>query len=138
MTETGQETTRSGSGYERRDVSLRTVAAFLGGLIISVGVVLLLMAWLFDYFAVRAARHDVPPSPLAEPRQIPPEPRLQVNPGADLRAMRAEENAVLGSYGWVDRKAGIVRVPIDRAMALLAQRGLPAPAKGPAKVAGKP
>jgi hypothetical protein len=125
MAQTGQETTRSGGGYERRDMSLRTVAVFFGGLILSVAVVLLLMAWLFDYFASRAARQDVPPSPLAEARQIPPEPRLQVNPGEELQAMRAEENAVLGSYGWVDRKAGIVRIPIDRAMTLLVRRALP-------------
>lgn len=125
MVEPGHTAGRPGSGYERRDMSLRTVAAFFGGLILSVAVVLLLMAWLFDYFASRAARQDVPPSPLAEARQIPPEPRLQVNPGEELQAMRAEENAVLVSYGWVDRKAGIVRIPIDRVMTLLVRRGLP-------------
>lgn len=125
MVESGHTADPPGRGYERRDMSLRTVAAFLGGLILSVAVVLLLMAWLFDYFAARAARQDEPPSPLAQARQLPPEPRLQVNPGEELKAMRAEENAVLGSYGWVDRKAGIVRIPIDRAMALLAERGLP-------------
>jgi hypothetical protein len=138
MAETGQETTRFGGGYERRDMSPRTVAAFFGGLVICVAVVLLLMAWLFDYFAARAARRDVPPSPLAEARQIPPEPRLQVNPGADLKALRAAEDSVLNRYGWVDQPAGIVRIPIARAMDLLAERGLPPPAKGPAKRAGKP
>jgi hypothetical protein len=119
-------------------MSLRTVAVFFGGLILSVAVVLLLMAWLFDYFASRAARQDVPPSPLAKARQIPPEPRLQVNAGADLKALRAAEDSVFNSYGWVDQPAGIVRIPIARAMNLLAQRGLPAPPRGPAKKAGKP
>ncbi len=113
-------------GYEQRDMSVRAVGTFFGGLIVAVVVVLLLMAWLFSYFAAREARRDVQPSPLAAARQLPPEPRLQVNPQRDLKAMRAEEDAVLKSYGWVDQKAGVVRIPIDRAMNLLLQRGLPA------------
>ena len=44
----------------------------------------------------------------------------------------ARENAILGSYGWLDRKAGTVRIPIDRAMDLIAHRGLPATATAPA------
>ena len=44
--------------------------------------------------------------------------------------MRAEEDQILGSYGWIDRERGIVRVPIDRAITLLAQKGLPTRAEG--------
>jgi len=54
-----------------------------------------------------------------------PEPRLQIAPQLDLAAMRTREEAELHSYGWVDRQAGVVRLPIDRAMELMAQRGLP-------------
>ena len=36
-----------------------------------------------------------------------------------------QEEQTLNSYGWVDQQAGVVRIPIDRAMDLLAQRGLP-------------
>jgi hypothetical protein len=46
-----------------------------------------------------------------------------------LAALRAEEDEILGSYGWIDRERGIVRVPIDRAITLLAQKGLPARAR---------
>lgn len=113
-------------GYERRDMSLRLVAMFLVGLTLAVALVLLLMWWLFDYLGARAARLDVPPSPLAQTRQIFPEPRLQVNPRQDLQALRAAEDAALGNYGWVDRTAGVVRIPVDRAMTLLTERGLPA------------
>jgi hypothetical protein len=70
-------------------------------------------------------RADRPISPLADVRQIPPEPRLQVNGVADLQDFRAKEEGVLHSYGWIDRKAGSVRIPIGRAMDLLLQRGLP-------------
>ena len=56
---------------------------------------------------------------------MPPEPRLQTNPREDLRALRAREDAVLNSYGWVDKTAGVVRIPIDEAIKLTVQRGLP-------------
>ncbi len=120
-----QDGAAPGGGYERRDLSVRVAGLFLLGLIVSIGVVFLLMALLFNYFAGRAARQDLPPSPLAEARQVPPEPRLLVHGREDLQAMRAAEDSVLHSYGWVDQSAGIVRIPIDRAMDLLADRGLP-------------
>jgi len=62
-----------------------------------------------------------------------PKPNLQLNPHADLVAMQARDATALNSYGWVDRRAGVVSIPIDRAMDLLLQRGLPVrPTNGPA------
>ena len=52
-------------------------------------------------------------------------PRLQVDAPADLQRYLKQQNEVLDSYGWVDRKNGVVRIPIDRAMDLLSQPGLP-------------
>ncbi len=46
-------------------------------------------------------------------------------PNEALRQLRATEDAALTTYGWVDRKNGIVHIPIDRAMDLILQRGLP-------------
>jgi hypothetical protein len=54
----------------------------------------------------------------------PPFPKLQISPPVDLAKFRAREEAELNSYGWVDKKTGIVRIPIDRAMDLLLERGL--------------
>ncbi len=115
----------SRGGYEKRDLSVQVIGTSLLGLALSVVIVLLLMWWVFEYLAARQARMDVPPSPLAPARQLPPEPRLQVAPRQSLKAMQAEEDAALTSYGWVDQKAGTARIPIDRAMELLTQRGLP-------------
>ena len=114
-----------GGAYERRDLSPRVIGLFLVGLVITTGLVLLLMWGLFDYYTARRMRADRPISPLADVRQIPPEPRLQVSGAADLAAFRSKEEAELKSYGWIDRQAGTVRIPIDRAMDLLLQRGLP-------------
>ena len=43
----------------------------------------------------------------------------------EINDFRMQEEQTLNSYGWVDQQAGVVRIPIDRAMELLAQRGLP-------------
>ncbi len=120
---------RGEGGYERRDFNLRMVGTFLAAMIVTVLVVLGLMTWMFGVFSVQDTRMQRPPSPLAVAPQAPPEPRLQVNAPADLKAMRAQEDAQLNSYGWVDRKAGTVHMPIAEAMKLLAARGLPAPGK---------
>ena len=96
------------------------------------GVIIFLLIWmLFDFFAGREAQRAVRQYPLAAGRQdrLPPGPRLQTNPREDLRELRAAEDAVLNSYGWLDKDNGIVRIPIDRAMESTVQRGLPARGK---------
>ena len=51
---------------------------------------------------------------------------LEVKPGEDLKTVRAQEDAILKSYAWADPDKGIVRIPIDRAIEIVAARGLPA------------
>jgi hypothetical protein len=117
-------------GHEERDVQLRPLIISAMSLAILAGLSLFAMWLLFDYFAARRARLEVAPSPVFEARQLPPEPRLEVFPQQDLRQMRAAETAILHSYGWVDRQAGIVRIPIEHAIELLAERGLSARREG--------
>ena len=66
--------------------------------------------------------------PLVDPEavELPPEPRLQATPALDLARFRAREEERLGTYGWVDRPNGVVHVPIERAMEIVAREGLPA------------
>jgi hypothetical protein len=54
-----------------------------------------------------------------------PQPRLESNERLEINDFRAQEEKTLNSYGWVDQQTGVVRIPIDRAMQLLVQRGLP-------------
>ena len=87
-----------------------------------------MLVWLlFTYFQRREAQSGVRDFPLAVEQQnrMPPEPRLQTNPREDLRVMREREEAILNSYG-LDRDTGAVRIPIQEAMKLTVQRGLPA------------
>jgi hypothetical protein len=130
MGERSRDAEPAGRSHEERDVPLRPLIISGMSLALLVGLSLLVMWLLFDYFAARRARLEVVPSPVFEARQLPPEPRLQISPQQDMRQMRAAEMAALHSYGWVDRQAGIVRIPIDRAIELLAERGLPARREG--------
>ncbi|MCL5742512.1 MAG: hypothetical protein M1541_01100 [Acidobacteria bacterium] len=113
------------AGHERRDVAVGRLLSFGAGLCFMVLLALVAMRILFGYYSWEQPSGP-PPSPLARGLDVPPEPRLQFAEQADLRDERRTEDAILNSYGWVDRKAGVVRIPIDRAMDLLAERGLPA------------
>jgi len=65
------------------------------------------------------------PLSAAQQQQLPPEPRLQTNPQGDLRQLRAREDEALRGYGWVDKNAGVARIPIEEAMKIVVQRGVP-------------
>lgn len=119
--------TPGGRGYETRDVKVGFLATVVVGLFLLV-LVGMGVSWWFETAESKAFQAtDQPPSPLAAtlPTQ-PPEPRLQVKPAADLKKVGAEEEAALHSYAWIDAQSGLVRIPIDRAIDLLAERGLPA------------
>ena len=42
-----------------------------------------------------------------------------------MQEMSTEQNAILNNYGWVDKEAGVIRIPIERAIELTLERGLP-------------
>ena len=113
--------------HEESDVDIRAIFGFAGMLIVATSFVLVLMWLLFRSFEAREAKQAPLMYPLAagQDARVPPEPRLQTNPREDLADLRAREDALLRSYGWVDRNAGVVRIPIDDAIKLTLQRGLP-------------
>jgi hypothetical protein len=112
-------------GYEHSDVAIRPLAIFIAGLAITLIIVTGLMAALFWIFESGAEKRDPAPLPLAEESPSTPGPLLQVSPREDLDQMRQREHQVLSTPAWVDRDRGVARIPIDRAMALAAERGLP-------------
>jgi hypothetical protein len=121
-----------GAGYERADVDSSAVLKFGLALLILCVVAGGLLYGLFKFFQSQESA-ATPTYPLnVDARRLPPEPRLEETPVLDLKAMRGAEDQLLNGYGWVDRKQGIVRIPISRAMDLLAQRGLPSRAQQPA------
>lgn len=112
--------------HEPRDINVRVIFGFGLALVIGAVVVHLGLYWLLWHYERTAAERAREISPIEVTPPMPPEPRLQVSPPADLAAMRAAEDEVLQSYGWIDKEENVVRIPIERAMELLAERGLPA------------
>ena len=114
--------------HEHSDVNIGAILGFGVALIVVAVVVHLLIYVLFGYFNSRAGVQAPAEYPLAaaQGNRVPPEPRLQTDPRQDLADLRAREEAQLTSYGWVDKNAGVVRIPIDAAMKLTLERGLPA------------
>lgn len=102
--------------YEASDADAQLIAALAAGIaaFLIAAPLILLLIYPFRHAAL----------PQASGLPMPPAPRLQANPAADLAKLHAEETRDLTTYGWIDRKAGIVRIPIERAMALTAQRGI--------------
>ena len=119
--------------HEHSDVNIRAVLTFGAVLTIVAVVVHLLIYVLFGYFNSRENVQTSAAYPLAaeQGRREPPEPRLQTDPRQDLADLRAKEDEALTSYGWVDRNAGVVRIPIDQAMRLTLERGLPSRTERP-------
>ena len=113
--------------HETSDVDIRAILRFGAGLIGAAAGIQVLVWLLFGYFTSREAQRVPPEYPLAisQGERMPPEPRLQTTPREDMRELRASEDSILESYGWVDKNAGIVRIPIDEAMRLTLKRGLP-------------
>ncbi|HXJ35173.1 MAG TPA: hypothetical protein VMS22_14165 [Candidatus Eisenbacteria bacterium] len=117
----------TGAGYEERDVSFRpVVAAAFALLAVIVGTFVLM--WVLNRGLVARETEESPPaSPLAASygRQEPPAPRLQDNPRRDLAELRARDQKLLDTYGWIDRDEGRVRIPVARAMELMLAEGKP-------------
>ncbi len=115
-------------GHEERDVYPRPIVLAVLGLVAVSAAAFVAMHLLFNLLAAFEARETAAPSPLAGTYGLKeaPAPRLQTSPLHDLVDLRARDAAALHEYAWVDRDAGVVRIPIERAIALLAERGLPA------------
>jgi hypothetical protein len=139
MTDEGKHESTTGHGsYEHQDLQASGILYFLLGLAV---VTLLCIVALRGAFAVLDHREktlEPPVNPLvtnvpADTRHIAPEypqsafpnPKLEEDERGQLNGIILNEDKALYSYGWVDEKAGIVHIPIERAMELIAQRGLP-------------
>ena len=114
------------NGHEERDANLAAVLWSGLALVLVLIAVLFLVKSTFHFFAGAPAEVALPLHPATGlGGEVPPEPRLQLDAPLDLKRLREQEDAVLNSYGWIDKSSGTVRIPIERAIDLLAQRGLP-------------
>jgi hypothetical protein len=136
--------------FDPRDVRSRSVLHFLSYLALTVIVALLVCWGVLKRTSARIARFEPAPTPVRQDagKQYPPEPRLQGIPGdpnyhptdpqQDLRDKLARDRAALEGLRWVDEKAGIAQIPIEEAMRIIAERGLPARVGSASAHAAKP
>lgn len=132
----------SGHGaFERRDIGISGVLWFLFGLAVAGVIITFVVNGIYHYLEKRTEAEQAPVSPLVtnapkDTRHLPtdyrdylkqnfPSPQLEIDERTQLDQIRLHEEDTLATYGWVDQQAGIVRIPIERAMDLIAQRGLP-------------
>ena len=125
-------------GHENSDASIVAIVSFV---VIMLGTVALLSVYIWHQmhgYVKANEQSDSQPSPFVASRPAPPEPRLQPEyqshdrlPFEDMAALKQEWAAQLSTYGTVPGRPGTARIPIDRAMDLLAARGLP-PTTAPA------
>jgi hypothetical protein len=126
--------TPPGAKYEHTDIDVNVgykFALWLAvAMAISVGIVWATF-WFFESQS-RSANTLAQKYPLAATQQpkAPPLPNLQTQPFKDVYTLRDNENRQLTSYGWVDKDGGVTRIPIDRAMEVMIQRGFPTRAEG--------
>jgi hypothetical protein len=117
--------------YEDSDVSVGRLFAFAAGMVglVIFGVVVSAMVL---HFFVKHTSMGPPASPFEDVREMPPGLRLQTAAPLDLKQYRADQDRILAGYGWVDPHAGVVRIPVERAMDLLLQKGYPVRGSSPA------
>lgn len=132
---------QNGDGFEREDVSTTPLFGFLIGMVVT-GVVVYYLIWgIFHFMDAYERKHQQSKSPMVamqpdtrEPNYGQthekienefPQPRLEDDERTEINDFRYSQDETLASYGWVDQSGGVVRIPIDQAMKLIAQRGLP-------------
>jgi hypothetical protein len=123
------------AGYEKRDVNVRGLFQFAFWMAMVLVVTLVGMRFTFDFYK-KAMPLGAPSSPIVTPRMIPSGPLLQVRPHQELQDYCRAQQQEVSTYAWINQSSGVVRIPIDRAMQLILERGLPARLASDAAAAG--
>jgi hypothetical protein len=113
--------------HEESDVNVSAIIRYGLGLLVIGAVIHLLLWWLLGAYERQHERAQTQMYPLAASRQnrLPPYPRLQENPQRELQDLRNRQQSLLTGYGWVNKEAGVARIPIEDAMRMVIERGLP-------------
>jgi len=121
--------TPEGSTYEHTDAAIGPVAKFLFWLFVATLLTHVGLAGVYKLLIDRGIKQEASerqyPLAAGEQARLPPVPRLQQHPHEELRTFRDEERNHLESYGWENKAAGTVHIPIEEAMKLTVERGLP-------------
>jgi len=129
MADKPQDSRRGRVEIYDRELNLRAILGFGGGVMVVTLLALGVMWWMSVSFKHQEEAKDHAPSPIAEAQldPIPPGPRLQATPPRDMDELRKRDREALTTYGWVDKSGGVARIPVARAIDILAQDAAKAP-----------
>ncbi len=129
-----EQVSHHGVSYEPRDLGGRAIIVFLIVLVISTAI-LALVVWGYYRWHIGQLKQAPAstsaqvargmPNTQPDPTKRFPRPVLQPDDVADMDQMRAREDEILNSYAILDQKSGTARIPIEEAMKLVVQKGLP-------------
>ena len=113
--------------HEESDVNVGAILRYGIGLAAVALVVHVFLWWLLGVYERQQNGAQTQAFPMAAGQQnrLPPSPRFQENPQQDLQDLRVRQRRVLEGYSWVNKEAGIARIPIEDAMKIVIERGLP-------------
>ncbi len=114
--------------HEESDVNVAAIIRFGIGLLLIGAFIHVFLWWLQGTYSRQNQRAQTQVYPLAAGQQdrLPPSPRFQENPQQELQDLRAKQKARLEGYDWVNKEGGVARIPIEDAMKMVVERGLPA------------
>ena len=112
--------------YERDDVSGRGIFRFAITLVIGIVIAIFVMWFVLSKWTNRSLEVKMQLSPADVEAPVAPGPGLDAVPEVRLQETRARDAERLTTYGWLDQAGGVVHIPIEEAMRLLVERGLPA------------
>lgn len=122
---TPHSTPGNGNAHEMTDAHSGNLYKVAGSIIGLILVSLVAMYFLWQEFEKNPPEVTSQASEVAQKTVLPPAPRLQSQPALELGQFQAMEDSILTTYGWVDKGAGLVRVPVESAIVRVAQEGLP-------------
>lgn len=127
------------AGFEHTDADVWIIVKFLAWLLVSAVIIHVGLGVLYQLLIQRAMETGEQQYPLAaQERPLPPTPRLQQFPANEIYQFRLGEESLLQNYGWMNRNAGVVHIPIAEAMRLTVERGLPSRAQEGADASATP
>lgn len=113
--------------HEESDVNVGAIVRYGVGLLVVAIIVHVFLWWLLGAYGRQRDRAETQVYPMAAGQQdrLPPFPRFQQYPQQELHELRAKQEALLKGYGWVNKDMGVARIPIEEAMKMVVERGLP-------------
>jgi len=111
--------------WQDKDINIPWIVITIAIVLVTTALTFVAMKIMMKVYKEQDAKREQVVSPLARERTLPPGPRLQVFPRDELAEHREAERERLSHYQWIDPDAGLAKIPIDRAVEIVVESGVP-------------